>query len=804
MNLMPLLEERILILDGGIGTEILKRTGKSFGCPELLNVTEGDIIFDIHEAYIRGGADILTTNTFGGTRIKLDDYSCGDRVEVINSAGVAIAKKARRGKKQILIAGSMGPTGRLIAPLGKIEEKQAYDAYAEQAGILARAGADFLLIETQIDTLEARIAYRAARDSSSLPVALTFSFPMEGGLTVTGSDPDAAVLSLASTDIDIIGINCGGHPDDFKPYIERFRAHTDKPLMVYANAGIPEKKGDGLVYPLGPEAYAEHAVSFFELGANVIGGCCGTTAEHIRLITKKLKGKKPRRRKPREVYFRSSSRNSVFFAGGPHPFRSVGENINPFGRKALSRDLDKGRLKLVRDLARSQEQAGADALDVNLGKDGERKPKFYCSAIKELQTVGSLPLFLDNSRSESLEEALFVYAGKAVVNSVNGKKESYETLFPLAKKYGAGLILLAMDDTGIPQKSKDRIRIIERLVDRAISFGFGLDDLLADPLVLTVSTSQQNAVETLDTLEGIKSLGLSTIMGLSNVSFGLPRRTLINQAFLIMALERGLDAAILNPLDEALMSLSNAGGALSGRDPGFYHFIQKFGKREEIPAREIKDVRRLPTDKALFQAIVEGEKNQAVTLTRRLLKEGHSGLEILENILAPALRKVGEYYKNKHYFLPQLVLSAEATEAASKVLEAHLKISGKAQKRLKIVMATVEGDLHDIGKNIVCLVLRNYGYEVFDMGKNVGAEAIVKKAVGEEAQFIGLSALMTTTMDAMNEVVFLKNRLAPQVRVLVGGAAVTPAFARGIGADAYGKDALDAIRKIEALAGRKK
>lgn len=803
MRFASALKERVFVLDGAMGTEILRRTGQGFEFPEILNIERKNIILDIHRTFIDAGADIITTNTFGANRLKLEEFQAGNRVKELNSSAVEIAKRARE-ERDVFVAGSMGPIGRLIHPLGDLKEEDVYNAYAEQAGALEKSGVDFLLIETQIDLLEAKIAARAAMERTSLPVAVSLSFSHEEGRTVTGTDPEVFSISFSSTGLEILGINCGGHPGEFEKFIEKIRLHCDKPLAVYANAGIPEKKGGKVIYPLSPEEYAKYAWKFYELGASVIGGCCGTTPEHIRLISKMLKGKRPVKRKERECFFRASSRNSTLILGGSLPLRVIGENINPFGRKKLDDELHEGKFELLRSLVRKQEQAGADALDVNLGKKGEKEPEFFASAVKEIQSITKLPLFLDNSSPSSLEIALRSYAGKAVINSVNGRKESFETLLPLARKYGAAVILLAMDQNGIPEKAEGRFQVIEDLLQKAIHYGLSMDDILADPIVLTIATSPKAAMETLRAIEMIKTLGIPVTIGLSNLSYGLPQKKILNSSFLSMAMDRGLNSAILNPLDENLMSVIKACDAITGRNKGIQSYTEKFGKRPEIEVEEKPEAKPKSLEQELFQAVVEGEKNRTEALTESLVKKGMNGFVILEKILSPALKQVGEYYEEKIYFLPQLILSAEAMERASEILKGSFQMEKETEDNIRIVLATVRGDMHDLGKNIVSLVLRSYGYVVNDLGKNIESEKIVETALKSKANFIGLSALMTTTMEEMKKVIDIRDLIAPGIKVIVGGAAVTPSFAREIGADAYGKDAMDAIRKIEKISGKRK
>jgi len=788
------LKDRVLILDGAMGTEIIKRIGKDFEFPELLNIERREMILEIHREYIEAGADIIETNTFGANRVKLSEYGAGDRVEEFNIAAAKIAREASE-RKDVLVAGSMGPLGKLIRPLGELKPEEVYRVYSEQAKALEKGGVDFILIETQIDILEAKIALVASRDSTSLPVAVSMAYPLEGGRTVTGSDAEIASITFASTGADIFGVNCGGDPAEYGELIEKVLHYSDKPLIVYANAGVPEKSGDEIVYSLGPEEYAEYAMRFYELGASIIGGCCGTSTEHIKLVSERLKGKNPPAKKRKDYFFSASSRNSSLLVDGSLPFRIIGENINPFGRKKLSKEIGEGRLELVRRYAREQERAGADALDINLGNKGEKSPEFFSSAIGELQSTTKLPLFLDNSNPEAIELALLSYAGKAVINSVNGERSSYETLLPLARKYGAAVVLLAMDEGGIPDNAGDRVRIIETLYRAAIDYGLKGRDILADPVVLTISGSQHAAMETLKAIEMIRAIGLRTVIGLSNISFGLPQRRLLNKSFLSMAMERGLDSAILNPLDEELISIARASDALLSRDRGMRFYIGRFGGKEEVEVEEVKGRKPENPEEELYDAVIDGEGEKAEELARVLVEEGKDGL------LSPALKKVGEYYEKRIYFLPQLILSAEAMERASKVIAPAIGARGRVKKKLRIVIATVKGDLHDIGKNIVSLVLRNYGYDVIDLGKNVKAEDMVEAAVKEKADFIGASALMTTTMDEMARLVELRNSRVPRVKVIIGGAAVSRSFAEEIGADAYCRDAMDAVRKVEELSG---
>lgn len=797
-NLLSVLTQKILILDGAMGTEIMQRTGKVFDFPEELNLSEPELIQAIHAAYIQAGADIIETNTLGANRKKLEEFASSGRCRDLNLAAADAAVKAR-GNRNVYIAGSIGPTGKLIQPLGEIKPEEVLDIFAEQAEALAKGGVDFFLIETQIDILEAKLAAIACRTVTDLPIAVSMTFPLEGNRTVTGSGPESAAVTFSSGPADIYGINCGRHPRGYAGMLDKTLDHNQKPLIVYANAGEPEKKGEHVVFPLSPDEYAEYAQGFYKKGARIIGGCCGTTPSHISALAVHLKGKKPLISEKKDKGFRAASRNAHIVAGLGQPFMIVGENINPFASTKLDREFKSRKLQGARSLAREQQEAGAHALDINLGKTGEKEPSFYADAVNSIQAITKCPLFFDNSNPESLEKALRLYGGKPVINSINAEKKNTQTLLPLAKKYGAGVVLLAMDEKGIPESAADRLAIIEKLIQEALSAGLSRDDLIMDPVTLALSASSPaGARETLKAISQAGSVGIASIIGLSNFSFGLPLRRRLNQSFLMMAMQSGLDAAILNPRDTEIMELVKSADAVTGRDKGMRRFTERFSRRKESLETEPVSPAGSPEEK-LYRAILEGEKAEAKKGTQALIKSGRKGLDILENVLSPALRKAGDYYDKNIYFLPQLIMSAEAMETASSILKKSFPSKENEDKQNKIVLATVKGDLHDIGKNIVALVLRNSGFQVIDLGKNVDADKIVASAVKEDAGVIGLSALMTTTMDGMEEVIHIRNQKAPHIKVIIGGAAVSEQFSKRIGADAYGKDAMDAVNKIEHL-----
>ncbi len=812
-DLLTELRRRVVVLDGAMGTEIFRRMGETPEFPELLNLEAGAMIEAIHRDYVEAGAEVIETNTFGASPLKLAEQGAAQRTEELNAAAVALCRRAAQGApRPVWIAGSLGPCGGLIEPLGPLSVDQVFDSYARQVRALAEAGVDLLLIETQIDLLEAKTALLAAKSVCDLPVVLSVTYPMEGSVTVTGSGPDSVAVTLDSLPADVVAVNCGGHPEGFYDIIETLAMLTDKPLAAYANAGLPERREGRLVYPVGPQEFARYVARFADLGASLLGGCCGTTPAHVAQIARMLGGQRiqPRSRDDRGT-FRLASRSRVFAIGPRRPFGLVGESINPFGRKSLARAIREDDLEPVRALARKQERAGAHCLDVNLGRRADKEPEFFKRAVAQVQSVSTLPLFLDSSSLESLEAALQIVAGKAAINSVALGPDA-KRLFDLAARYGAGVVLLAMNQEGIPDEPEGRVRIIEDLRAMALEAGLKSHDLVADPVVLAAA-SAGSVQATARTARLLSDRHVATVCGLSNVSYGLPARSQLNAVFVAMLMAEGLDSAICDATDLRLRDEVLAASALVGRDRGMKRFVARFG--EQLADRIVEpqsldheadsvSAARAGDEGLLEEALLDGEKDLAAHAAARILDQGMDGVALVEKILAPVLRRVGDLYEKRVIFLPQLILSAEAARAAAEVIESRMSRSGGGQKEKgKVVMATVRGDIHDIGKNIVALVLRNHGYEVLDLGKSVDAAAIIDAALEAQAPVVGLSALMTTTMDGMAEVVAERNARAPQVKVIIGGAAVTDRFRREIGADGYGRDAVAAARLIEEiLAGR--
>jgi len=800
MKITDVLKKQVLILDGAMGTEIMRRGITNIAFFEILNLENSKLIEEIHQSYITAGADIIETNTFGANRIKLSSFNRSHLVKDVNRAGAQLARKASG--SSCFVAGSMGPLGKFIKPLGELSVEEAYNSYKEQAKALEEGGADFLLIETQIDILEAKTALRAAKENTSLPVAVSMSFT-EDGRTVSGTDPKTAVVILNAAGADIIGTNCGKSPDEFKDFISIMRKGTDKPIIVYPNAGLPERIDEKLVYPASPEVMVEYAETFYNLGADVIGGCCGNTPEHIGLIAKRIKGKKPVFFSTSDKFFEIASRVKTMKAGAGLPFLIVGENINPFGRKRLSKEIKDGKIEYVKKLSIAQVENGANAIDINIGKRGEKEPAFYKKVVETVQNVVNVPIFLDVSNPASILDALSIYPGKTVINSVNGTGESLNALLPLAKRYGAGIVILALDDRGIPDNAEERLKIIERVYKKAVECGLSEKDIIVDPIVLTISAKPDSALETLKAVKMVKeSLGLATILGISNISFGLPARPLLNKTFLAMAVSCGLDAAILNPEEKDMKDTALAINAITGRDKNLKRYIEEFkGLNINVYAEEEKPV---SDKKALYRAVKRGMEKEAYSLTKKLIEQGNKPMDILNNILVPTLKEVGELYEKRIYFLPQLLTASRAAQDATELIRKNLKSADADVRKGKILLATVKGDFHDIGKNIVASVLKSYRYEVVDIGKDKSYEDILEKAQKEKVDIIGLSALMTTTMDEMEYTVKRIKKEHPEFKTIIGGAAVNRKFAEDIGADAYCRDAIETVRGVEKLMRRKK
>ena len=788
----------IHIFDGAMGTMLQEGGLKPGGCPELMNLEQPDVVQKIHEAYIEAGATMIETNTFGASALKLDHYGLEDRVKEINEAAVKIAREASKGRAKIV--GSLGPTGRFIVPLGDLEFEDAYQSFYEQAKTLADAGADYLLFETCIDIQEMRAGLLAAKDATSLPIICQLSYS-EDGRTVTGTDPQTAAITLEALGADIIGVNCSLGPQELVPIVKTLAENCSVPISVLPNAGMPRLENGRTIFPMGPEEFASWGAKLVAAGATYLGGCCGTTPAHIKALAAAVKNLPPTERKSPDNRLRLTSRSKTVIIDKDLATTLIGERINPTGRKKLAEEIKNGSLFSVKREAIDQVRAGARLLDVNMGVGGIDQVKAMHDAIREVSQITDAPLAIDTSDTKTLEAGLRAYPGRALINSVSAEKERIEEFLPLAKKYGAAILCLPITEDGVPKTAEDRINVINGIIKEAKKNGLKDGDFLLDALVMTISADQNACLEVLNTLRLYrKHFGYPATMGLSNISFGLPNRPLINSTFFAMCLAAGLDAPIMNPYDEKMQEALMASAALLGKDPRGIDF-----SRNEVNLKMPKkaaEAKPMEGDvlAAIKQAVIDGASESIAMLTERAIREGHSSNEITEKALTAAMNDIGIDFGAGRIFLPQVLLSAEAMRASFQKIKELLPAQQEADKGT-VVMATVKGDVHDLGKNIVSALLSNSGFKLIDLGKDVDADTIVRTALEKEADIVGLSALMTTTMTQIDKVIKKLREAGSEARVIVGGAAVTEDYATSAGADAYANDGVSAVKIAKDFVG---
>ena len=767
----------LIILDGGMGTQ-LQAAGLPMGqAPELWNVTEPEKVTAVHRRYVEAGSKVLYTNTFGVNRLKT--ARIGRSVRELVEGGVRCARAAA-GTEAVRVALDIGPLGQILEPLGTLKFEEAYDIFREIVEAGRDAGADLIVIETMSDLYEVKAAVLAARENSTLPVWVTMTFEA-GGRTFVGTTVSAMGLTLSGLGVDAMGFNCSLGPKELLPMIRELRRWTDKPLILKPNAGLPDPATGE--YRITPEEFAAELETAPEDGVQMLGGCCGTTPDFIRALNAAMRGARmPSPRPERRSGVCSASQTAAF-----GPVRVIGERINPTGKKRFQQALRENDIDYIVARGIEQQDAGADLLDVNVGLPGINEPEMMTRVVKALQAVVDLPLQIDSSDPAAIEAGLRAVNGKAIVNSVNGKAEVLRSILPICKKYGAAVVGLCMDENGIPQTWQERVAIAKRILDAALAVGIPKEDVLIDCLTLTVSAQQEQAAETLKALHAVREeLGLHTVLGVSNISFGLPARENITVSFLTQALYAGLDLPILNPNQTAVMDAVASFRVLSGEDRDSEAYIRRFAAAES----ESKKTTPAPgKDMSLADCILRGLKAETAAITRREL-ETRSEMDVINQLLIPALDRVGELYEKQEIFLPQLINAANAACGGFDVIKERIAKSGAdSVSKGKIVLATVFGDIHDIGKNIVRVVLENYGYTVIDLGRDVPAETIVETVIRENVKLVGLSALMTTTVKSMADTIAAIRKSGHDCKIMVGGAVLTPDYAAEIGADYYARDA---------------
>lgn len=797
-----LLENRILVLDGATGTNLMQ-AGMPMGvCPEQWILEHPQVMIDLQAAYIEAGSNIIYAPTFTGNRIKLAEYGLEEQLESMNKELVAISKQAvvKAGCRGY-IAGDITMTGRQLEPMGNLQLEELIDVYKEQIRYLTEAGVDLLVVETMMSLAETRAAVIAAKETCELPIMATLTFN-EDGRTLFGTDPGTAVTVLQNLGVDAIGANCSTGPEEMCEVIAAMKEYANVPIIAKPNAGMPEIMDGETVYAMTPEEFAEAGQKLVEAGAGIVGGCCGTTPAHIMALARAVKGMEPHEVSTEKRRILTSERKltELKLDGS---FMVVGERINPTGKKKLQEQLREGNLELVLEMAEEQEQLGAEILDINMGMNGINEKEMMLRVIKEVSSAVNLPLCIDSSHVDVIEAALRNYPGRALINSISMEHPKLEQLLPIAKKYGAMFILLPLSDEGLPETIEEKHAIIREVEKQAFDMGFVKEDIVVDGLVATVGANKNAALETLATISYCRSeLELATICGLSNISFGLPERININTAFLTMAIANGLTMAIANPSQAMLMNAALASDLLLNKEQADVQYIERVNKltasvavKPQTTEGAADESRKTP----VLEAVLKGNKNKILERVQAELDAGRKPEAIIDNDLIPAINEVGDLFNKKIYFLPQLISSAETMEKAIQYLEPKLEKKNTDEKMPTIVIATVEGDIHDIGKNLVALMLRNYGYRVLDLGKDVPKEEIIDVAVKERAGIIALSALMTTTMMRMKDVVEYAKEKQVEAKIMIGGAVITQSFADEIGADGYSKDAAEAVQVAEKL-----
>lgn len=790
MNIRDFIKNNIVYLDGGMGT-LLQKSGLQPGeLPERWNISHPEVIREIHKNYYDSGSNVVNTNTFGANTLK---FSIDELDEIICHAvkNADEARKASSGEQEKFIALDVGPTGKLLKPLGDLNFEDAVKIFAETIRLGVKYGVDLITIETMNDSYETKAAVLAAKENSDLPIIVTNAYG-ENGRLMTGANPAVMAAMLEGMGVDAIGANCSLGPKQLMDVMDELLKYCSVPVAFKPNAGLPKSDGKVTYYDVDADEFAQDIKLSVENGVRIVGGCCGTTPEYIKKVCELTRGMKPKEIEKKTYSVCTSYNKAVFF--GEKPIL-IGERINPTGKKRFKQALLENDIGYILQEAVNQQAKGVHVLDVNVGLPGIDEAQMLTASVCELQCVTDLPLQIDSSDPVAMESALRRYNGKAMINSVNGKEDNMNAIFPLVKKYGGFVVALTLDEKGIPSTVEGRMKIARKILLTAALYGINKKDIIFDPLAMTVSADKMSAVTTLETVKKItEQLGCNTSLGVSNVSFGLPSRELVNAAFFTTAMENGLSAAIMNPYSARMMEAYYSFNVVKGLDDNCMDFIN-FASQQEVQLT-VKHEGSL----TLKEAIEKGLKEKSSEITTAMLGE-NAPLDIVNSHVIPALDDVGKRFEEKKLFLPQLLMSAEAAKASFEVIKAAMAADGNSVKKGNIVIATVHGDIHDIGKNIVKLLLENYGYNVIDLGKNVPPETVLNAVIENHAPLVGLSALMTTTVPAMEETVKLVKEKAPWCKTVVGGAVLTQDYADKIGADKYAADAMESVRYAETVIG---
>lgn len=840
-ELLDLTKSRIVILDGSTGRNLQKRGMPTGVCPEDWMLKNPQVLIDLQREFLEAGTDILFAPTFTANRIKLAEYGLADRIASVNKELVGLSKQAVQeyrektgNQRDVFIAADITMTGEQVKPLGKLSFEELVEVYKEQLGYILPEGIDLVVVETMMSLQECRAALLAVREMCDLPVMISLTFN-ENGRTLFGTDPKTAAIVLQSMGADVVGINCSTGPDKMYEIVREMKQYASVPIMVKPNAGMPRLVNGETVFPMGPQAFAAEMKKLVSLGANLVGGCCGATPEHMQLLVKAVHDMEPQPPKSGSIRALTTEQRTLEIPMDGH-FMIVGERINPTGKKALQAELREGRLALVSQMAFEQAELGAEILDINVGMNGIDEKETMLQVMQEALHASELPLCIDSSHVDVVEAALRIYPGRALINSISLEKEKFEKLIPIAKKYGAMFILLPLSDQGLPKSIEEKKQIIQTVLTRANEHGLTKEDLIVDGLVNTVGANKNAAIEAIQTIRYCREeLGIATIIGLSNISFGLPERQFINSTFLAFAIQAGLTMAIANPSQDLLVNSALAADLLLGIEDAAERYIDRVtsrptvitageaagsDKKTESGADKAADHKKLASDssaqrsgnefkapadmmaenkQAVYQAVVKGNRKMILELVNKVLEDGTAPDALIEHTLIPAINEVGRLYDKQIYFLPQLINGAEAMKTAIDYLEPMLPKGDQAKTRATVVIATVAGDIHDIGKNLVSLMLKNYGFRVIDLGKDVPTAKILQTAREEKADIIALSALMTTTMVEMKKVVQLAKEQGVKAKIIVGGAVVTDSYREEIGADGYSEDAQSAVALVKRL-----